>query len=103
LAYNPIVRITWDAAKNVLNKRKHGVSFEEARRLLTSSRDYLEIFDAEHSDAEERFLAIGPIARGLVLVVWTQRSKDTMRIIGARWANTREQALYHSYMDGTND
>jgi uncharacterized DUF497 family protein len=31
--------------------------------------------------------------------VWTARDDDTLRIISARWANEREQALYHSSMD----
>gem|GEM_PF-2405745 len=29
--------------------------------------------------------AIGPILRGLVLVVWTKRHGDTIRITSARW------------------
>ncbi len=93
------VRVEWDQAKNAANRQKHGISFEEARELFATGNDYLEIFDEDHSLDEDRFLAIGPIVRGLVLVVWTARDEQTMRIIGARWANQREQALYHSYMD----
>jgi uncharacterized DUF497 family protein len=47
---------------------------------------------------EERFIAIGPISRGLVLVVYTERSEDTVRIISARWASKRERTLYLEYM-----
>jgi uncharacterized DUF497 family protein len=36
--------------------------------------------------------------RGLVVVVYTEREDDLIRIIGARLANKREQALYRSYM-----
>jgi putative transcriptional regulator len=32
-------------------------------------------------------IAIGPITRGLVLVVWTERDEDILRIISARWAH----------------
>jgi uncharacterized DUF497 family protein len=78
----------------------------EARRLLPrgpksfeSEFDYLEIFDSEHSDFEDRFIAIGPIERGLVVIVYTEREEDIIRIIGARWANNREQSLYRSHMD----
>lgn len=94
-----MVKVEWDAAKNRENLRKHGISFEEAEELFVSSSDYLEIFDVAHSEFEDRFIAIGPVARGLVLVVWTERDETTIRIISARWANEREQALYHSYMD----
>jgi uncharacterized DUF497 family protein len=93
------VEVEWDESKNRVNQQKHGVSFEEARELLVSGVDHLEIFDAEHSALEDRFISIGPIRRGLVLVVWTERDEDTIRIISARWATKREQALFHQYMD----
>jgi uncharacterized DUF497 family protein len=34
-----------------------------------------------------------------VVVVYTEPEDDLIRIIGARLANKREQALYRSYMD----
>ena len=78
----------------------------EARRLLPRGRslfeseiDYLEIFDSEHSDLEDRSIAIGPIERGLVVIVFTEREENIIRLIGARWANNREQSMYRSHMD----
>jgi uncharacterized protein len=99
MAYTYSVKFTWHEAKNAVNQRKHGVSFQEAKQLFISGVDYLEIFDDEHSEVEDRFLAIGPIVRGLVLVVWTERDEDTIRIIGARWATKPEQVLYREYME----
>src|SRR5215210_5573754 len=94
------VRVAWDDAKNLANRRKHGISFEEAEELFISGSDYLEIFDESHSESEDRFIAIGPVVRGIILVVWTFRDDDgTVRIISARWASEREQVLYQSYMD----
>jgi uncharacterized DUF497 family protein len=93
------VRVVWDEAKNLANQRKHGISFEEAEELFASRSDYLEIFDEAHSEFEDRFIAIGPVTRGLILVVWTAQDDDTLRIISARGASEREHALYHSYMD----
>ena len=93
------MKVEWDEAKNAENQRKHGVSFEEAGQLFTAGVDYLEVFDDAHSETEDRFFAIGPITRGLVLVVWTERDDDTVRIISARWATKREQTLYHAFMD----
>ncbi|HET9957098.1 MAG TPA: BrnT family toxin [Polyangiaceae bacterium] len=92
------MRIVWDEAKNRENQRKHGLSFQEARALLVSGVDHLEIFDEEHSELEDRFVSIGPIARGIVLVVWTERDEKTTRIISARFATKREAALYRRYM-----
>ena len=99
MAYTGSVKVAWDAAKNLANQRKHGLSFEEAQELFLSGRDYLEIFDDAHSDTEDRFIAIGPIARGVVLVVWTERDEDTVRIISARWATKRERGLYFHYLE----
>lgn len=94
------MRITWDAVKGEANVRKHGVSFEEAQELFQSSEDYLEIYDEAHSESEDRFIAIGPIPRGLVLIVWTERDEDVIRIISARWATSAERDLYVSYRRG---
>jgi uncharacterized DUF497 family protein len=63
------VDFEWDDSKDLSNQQKHGLSFTDARELFESGADYLEIFDAEHSEFEDRFIAIGPIARGLVVVV----------------------------------
>jgi uncharacterized DUF497 family protein len=91
--------VEWDEAKNLANRRKHGISFAEAVELFTPSSDYLEIFDEAHSEDEDRFVAIGPVRRGLIVVVWTAPEDDTIRIISARWANQRERALYRYYME----
>jgi len=93
------VRVEWDPAKNLANQRKHDVSFEEAADLFTSGRDYLEIFDAPHSELEDRFIAIGLVRRGVVLVAWTERDEDVIRIISARWATTREAQMYRENLE----
>ncbi len=89
----------WDDDKNLINQQKHGVSFEEARGLFESGVDYLEVFDYKHSDFEDRFIAVGPIERGLVVVVYTEREDNVTRIIGVSMANKNEQTLYRSHME----
>jgi len=91
--------LEWDEAKNAANQDKHGVSFEEAAELLASDDEHLEIFDKTHSDDEDRFISIGPIERGLVLVVWTERDEDVVRIISARLCTKNEQAMYRRHME----
>jgi uncharacterized DUF497 family protein len=88
------MRFEWDEEKNLANQNKHGVSFESASTLFTSGVDYLEVFDAAHSGEEDRFIAVGPIDRGIVLVVWTERDEEITRIISARWATKRERQHY---------
>jgi uncharacterized protein len=98
LAYNAPVEFEWDESKNKSNQLKHGVSFEEASQLFSQDVETFEIFDELHSDLEDRFISIGPIKRGLVLVVWTERDVDVIRIISARWATARESQRYHDYL-----
>ena len=62
------MRFSWDEDKNASNQKNHGVSFDQASELFLSD-EYLEIFDQDHSDEEDRFIALGPIKRGLVMVV----------------------------------
>lgn len=93
---------SWDAAKNARNQRKHGVSFEEARDLF-KSEDYLEIFDDRHSETEDRFVAIGLINRGLIVVAWAGSEDESIRIVSARFATKRETEMYESYMGRRDD
>ena len=101
MAYNSQVRFEWDESKNRSNQVKHGVSFEEARSLFESGVDFLEIFDVKSSIDEDRFIAIGPIVREVVLVVWIDRVDATIRIISARMATAREKALFMERMRET--
>lgn len=92
------MRFEWDPDKDAENREKHGISFTEASALFASGVDYLEIFDQEHSTDEERFIAIGLITRGVIVVVWTERDGDTIRLISARKATNREARMFRDYM-----
>ena len=94
------MKFEWDPAKEITNKAKHGLSFGTATELFTGGADYLEINDDDHSDDEMRIIAIGPIARGVIMVVFTERSEDTIRIISARRATKSEIRLYRHHMEG---
>jgi uncharacterized protein len=94
------VLITWDPLNNETSLRKHGVSFEEAQDLFLSGADYFELYDEDNSADEDRFIAIGPIPRGVVPVVWTERDEAVIRIISARWATPNERSLFHTSSGG---
>jgi hypothetical protein len=94
------VRVVWDESKSRTNRRKHGVAFEQASALFRQRDDYLEIFDDAHSDEEDRFIAIGRVAEGVILVVYTERDDETVRLISARWATKREAQLYRRRLQG---
>jgi len=89
----------WDPVKDQVNRERHGISFEEASELFKSGDDYLEIYDEAHSDDEERFIGIGPIRAGFVVVIYTERSDDVIRFISARRATQKEVNLFHQYFE----
>ena len=93
------MKFVWDPAKNRTNQREHGVSSEEAIRVFDAADEALELVDELHTDIEARFITIGPVRGGLVLVVCTERVDDTIRVISARWDTRRERDLYHRRME----
>jgi len=93
------MKFQWDDAKDLSNQEKHGLAFSEARTLFESGQDYIEIYDTEHSIVEDRFIAIGEIQRGVIVVVFTERDEDIIRIIGARFATKHEQQRYMHFRD----
>ncbi len=48
----------WDESKNRQNRKKHGVSFEEAESVFFDETAR-EFFDPDRSEEEERFLLVG--------------------------------------------
>ena len=93
------MRFEWDPEKDDANQANHGLSFSEAKDLFPGGLDCLEIFDGLHSTAEDRFISIGQIGNGVVVVVWTERDDDVLRIISARMANKDEQRRYFRFLE----
>ena len=99
MAYNDGSEVLLGCGQEPFEQEKAQRSIRRSPQALFESGDYLEIFDAEHSEAEERFIAIGPIGRGLIVVVWTEAVEDELRIISTRMATKIERQLYRSYME----
>ncbi len=94
------LRFEWDEAKNLSNRRKHGVSFEEACAafldpLYVSVQDRIE-------DGEPRWQTLGLVEGVLLLIVAHTireesddgRTVDVIRIISARQATRKEKRRY---------
>jgi uncharacterized DUF497 family protein len=93
------VHFEWDPIKEAANRAKHGLSFGDATALFTSEVEYLEFPDQDHSEDEDRLIAIGPVARGVILVVFTERDEESIRIISARPATKAERRLYIQFIE----
>jgi hypothetical protein len=88
-------RITWDNLKNVINTRKHGITFEEAQTVFQDGQALL-IHDPEHSNNEDRFLILGMSENARLAVVCHcyRESDSVIRLISARKANKAETKQY---------
>ena len=86
---------TWNDNKNISNKHKHGISFEEAQTVFFDE-NAIEFGDPDHSINEERFILLGLNQNLKVLVVChCYRSNESeIRIITARKATKKEQTVY---------
>ena len=89
-----MIEFAWDPVKDLMNQRKHGVSFEEAQTVFLDEKALLE-YDEAHSLEEERFRLLGMSDRNnVLLVVHCVRNEDTIRIISARMTSTSERKEY---------
>lgn len=90
--YNVKLDFTWSEAKNQQNIKKHGISFPEAATIFYNNP--LVIFaDPDHSEKEQRYIAVGfsDRARALVVVHCENQKGTEIRIISARKATKRER------------
>ena len=89
------VEFTWDARKARLNRRKHGISFDTARRVFDDPH-HLSTQDRE-VDGEPRWQTMGMVEANVLLVAHTAETDDevdAIRIISARKATRTERRIY---------
>lgn len=87
------MRFEWDPEKAKANLREHGVSFTEAQAVLEDEF----AFTRENPDSisEQRFVTLGLSGFGnLLVVVYTYREPDIIRLISAWKANKSQRSKY---------
>jgi len=90
-----MITFDWDPQKATTNRKKHGVSFDEAKSVFFD--EYAsQFFDDGNADTEERFVMLGMSEELRILVVChCERSEGkTIRIISARKATANERKFY---------
>ncbi|KAA3602809.1 MAG: BrnT family toxin [Calditrichaeota bacterium] len=88
----------WDSNKNQENKKKHKISFEEAKTVFYDDNARL-IPDSDHSEKEERFILLGFSEKFRILIVvhCYRKNEEIIRIISARKATKKEQNQYSRF------
>lgn len=85
------MRFEWDPGKAAINRRKHGVAFEEAAECF---EDPLALV-LDDPRSPDRLILIGESRkRRLVFTVYVEKETATIRIISARRATRRERSRY---------
>ncbi len=90
-----MIKFEWDKLKAQSNKKKHGVTFEEAQSVFYD--DYaIQFYDSDNSVLEERFLLLGYSNKSRILLIChcEKEPENIVRIISARKATTKERKLY---------
>jgi uncharacterized DUF497 family protein len=83
----------WDLTKVELNRRQHGVDFDEAASVF-EDRLSLTAFDPDHSFEEDRYLSMGLSEKGRLLIISHTERGSVIHIISARIATRRERKEY---------
>ena len=89
------LKFEWDEAKSSRNIRNHGLDFYDAQELFSGEDPFFVSFEASEDYWEDRWKGIG-VLKGVivVVVVFSERGEDTIRIISLRKANYSERTAY---------
>jgi len=87
------MQFEWNENKAASNLLKHEVSFEEAKTVFDDPL-YVEFYDPDHSEDEERYLIVGESNRGRLLIVSYTKRGDSIRLISAREVTRTEREAY---------
>lgn len=87
------MRFEWNNEKAASNLAKHGVSFEEAKTVFDDPL-YIDFYDPDHSEDEERYLIVGHSIRGRLLIISYSERRDSIRLISAREVTRTEREAY---------
>ena len=87
------MQFEWNESKAEGNIAKHGVSFEEAKTVFDDPL-YIDFYDPDHSEDEERYLIVGESNQGHLLIVSYTERGDSIRLISAREVTRIEREVY---------
>ena len=86
------MKFEWDENKRRTNLQRHGLDFRDAH--LVFNDDAFAIEDPHDDYDETRYILQGMLEQHVVIVVFTVREAEIIRIISMRKANKRERTSY---------
>jgi uncharacterized DUF497 family protein len=91
------MRYCWDEDKNRRDVERHGIAFEDAKRIFEGPT--LEREDNRFDYGETRIYTIGLVNGLEITVIYTDRDNDERRIISAWRAEPHERRAYWQSLD----
>lgn len=93
------MKFNWDEDKAASNLAKHGVSFDEATTVFGDPY-FIEFYDPDHSDDEDRFIMVGMSSMQRLLIVSYTDRHGAIRLISARETTRQERKAYEENETG---
>ena len=90
------MKFEWDENKNESNVEKHGLDFEDAAEVFESPM--LIALDTRQDYGEDRWIGLGLVEYRVVVLVYTYRDADKVRIISMRKALQHEKYQYEEFL-----
>ncbi len=90
------MKFEWDEDKNESNIEKHGLDFEDASEVFDSPM--LVALDTRQDYGEDRWIGLGLLEHRVVVVVYSPRDANTVRIISMRKALQYERFQFEAFL-----
>ena len=92
------MRYSWDERKNRINIARHGIAFDDAKRVFEGPT--VEQVDDRFDYGEVRVYAIGLVNGLEITVVYTDEDEDERRIISAWRSEPHERRYFWQNLEG---
>ena len=89
-------RFEWDEEKNILNKKKHGLSFEDVIQIFDDPLFYEQLDEFHSTDSEIRYIGMARLY-GFTVIVSCYTERERVRLFSARVATSIEEKKYDEW------
>jgi uncharacterized DUF497 family protein len=86
------MKFEWDEPKRKLNLKNHGIDFEDITSIFDAPM--LTALDSREDYGEDRWIGVGIVRNIVLVIVFTERGNDKIRIISARKATKNERQAF---------
>lgn len=90
------MQFEWDQNKNIANIEKHGIDFEDACKVFEAP--VLAALDTRQDYGEDRWIGLGFLEQCVIVIVYTYRDFDRIRVISMRKGLQHERIQFETFL-----